>query len=150
MGSAGLAFPQAVLFACNFNTVRSVMAEGLMRRRFAKRIYVESVGVRKGLEPDPFVAVVMDELGVDVSKHRARRFLDLEDESFDLIVTLTPEAHHQALEFTRSLAVDVEYWPTLDPTDAQGAREQRLDAYRAVRDALDKRIAQRFAEAATP
>ncbi len=148
--SAGLALPQAVLFACNYNTVRSVMAEGLMKRRFAKKIYVESVGVRKGLDPDPFVAAVMDELGVDVAKHRPRRFADLEDESFDLIITLTPEAHHQALEFTRSLAVDVEYWPTYDPTDAQGTREQRLDEYRTVRDALDRRIAQRFAEAATP
>jgi protein-tyrosine-phosphatase len=148
--SGTLVLPQAVLFACNFNTVRSVMAEGLMRRRFAKRIYVESVGVRKGLEADPFVATVMDELGVDVSKHRARRFVDLEDESFDLIISLTPEAHHLALEFTRSLAVEVEYWPTMDPTDSQGNREQRLESYRSVRDALDRRIAQRFADAATP
>lgn len=148
--SGTLVLPQAVLFACNFNTVRSVMAEGLMRRRFAKRIYVESVGVRKGLEADPFVAAVMDELGVDVAKHRARRFADLEDESFDLIISLTPEAHHQALEFTRSLAVEVEYWPTMDPTDTQGNREQRLESYRSVRDALDRRIAQRFADAATP
>ncbi len=148
--AAGAILPQAVLFACNFNTVRSVMAEGLMKRRFAKRIYVESVGVRKGLEPDPFVAAVMDELGVEVAKHRPRTFADLDDESFDLIVTLTPEAHHQALEFTRSLAVDVEYWPTFDPTEGQGSRDQRLAEYRAVRDALDRRIAQRFAEAASP
>lgn len=148
--AAGAFLPQAVLFACNFNTVRSVMAEGLMKRRFAKRIYVESVGVRKGLEADPFVAAVMDEVGVEVAKHRSRTFADLDDESFDLIITLTPEAHHQALEFTRSLAVEVEYWPTYDPTDTQGSRDQRLGEYRAVRDALDRRIAQRFAEATTP
>jgi protein-tyrosine-phosphatase len=147
--SSQLVLPQAVLFVCNHNIVRSVMAEGLMRRRFAKRIWVESAGVRAGLEPDPFVAVVMDELGVDVTRHRPRAFADLEDSSYDLIVTLTPQAHHRALEFTRSMAVDVEYWPTFDPTDAAGSREQRLEEYRGVRDALDGRIAERFAEAST-
>lgn len=142
--------PQAVLFACNFNCVRSVMAEGLTKRRFAKRIWVESVGVRALGEADPFVAAVMDEVGVDVSRHRPRRFIDLEDTSFDLIITLTPEAHHQALEFTRAMAVEVEYWPTFDPTLASGSREQRLEEYRAVRDSLDRRIAERFQEASTP
>lgn len=148
--AGGAVLPLAVLFACNFNTVRSVMAEGLTKRRFAKRIYVESVGVRRGLAPDPFVAAVMDEVGVEIPPRRPRIFADLDDESFDLIITLTPEAHHQALEFTRSLAVEVAYWPTFDPTDSQGSRAQRLEEYRAVRDALDRRIAQRFAEAAGP
>ncbi|MFZ4120584.1 MAG: low molecular weight phosphatase family protein [Caulobacterales bacterium] len=148
--AAPLALPQAVLFACNFNCVRSVMAEGLVKRRFSKRIWVESVGVRAGEGVDPFVVVVMDELGVDVTRHRPRRFVDLEDSTFDLIVSLTPEAHHQALEFTRTYAVEVEYWPTFDPTLASGSRDQMLDAYRVVRDGLDKRIAERFQEASTP
>jgi protein-tyrosine-phosphatase len=136
--------PQAVLFACNFNAVRSVMAEGLMRRRFGKLVWVASCGVRRAEAPDPFVTAAMDEIGVDVSRHRPMAFADLDDASFDMIVSLTPEAHHRALEFTRTMAVDVEYWPTMDPTLAQGSREQRLDEYRAVRDALDGRIAARF------
>lgn len=138
------ALPQAVLFACNFNAVRSVMAEHLMRLRFGKLVWVDSCGVRRAEEPDAFVFAAMDELGVDVSKHRAKAFADLDDASFDMIVSLTPEAHHRALEFTRTMAVDVEYWPTMDPTLAMGSREHRLEEYRAVRDALDKRIAARF------
>lgn len=137
--------PQAVLFACTLNAVRSPMAEGLMRRRFAKRIYVESVGVKRG-ELDPFAVAVLDELGVDISRHRPRSFADLEDANFDLVISLSPEAHHQALELTRTLPIEAEYWPTFDPTFVEGSRDQRLEAYRAVRDALDARIAARFRE----
>lgn len=138
------ALPQAILFACNFNAVRSAMAEHLMRLRFGKLVWVDSCGVRRAEEPDPFAAAAMDELGVDISRHRPKAFADLDDASFDMIVSLTPEAHHRALEFTRTMAVDVEYWPTMDPTLAQGSREQRLEEYRSVRNALDDRIAARF------
>lgn len=137
--------PQAVLFVCNFNAIRSPMAQGLMQRRFAKRVWVESCGVRAGGERDPFMAAVMDEVGVDLTKHRPRTFADLDDTNFDLIITLSPEAHHRALEFTRTLASEVEYWPTLDPTGEGGSRDQRLELYRAVRSALDTRIEARFA-----
>jgi protein-tyrosine-phosphatase len=136
--------PQAVLFACSHNAIRSVMAEAIMRLHFGRRVWVDSCGVRKGEAVDPFALIVLDELGIDVKKHRPKAFADLDDASFDLIVTLTPEAHHRALEFTRTMAVDVEYWPTLDPSLAQGSREQRLEEYRAVRDALERRIASRF------
>ena len=131
--------PGAVLFACSMNAVRSPMAEGMARHLFGRDIYFASAGVREG-EPDPFAAAVMAEVGVDISRHRPRLFEDLEDSSFDLIVTLSPEAHHKALEFTRTLACDVLYWPTVDPTATEGARERRLDAYREVRDLLKRRI----------
>jgi protein-tyrosine-phosphatase len=110
---------------------------------------VGSAGVRKG-EPDPFVGVAMDELGINMARHRPMTFEELEDWeglNFDLIVTLSPEAHHKALELTRILAVEVEYWPTPDPTAVEGSREQRLDAYRDVRDQLASRIQKRFAGA---
>ena len=131
--------PGAILFSCSFNAVRSPMAEGLTRLYFGREIYVASAGVRSG-EADPFVAAVMDEIGVDVTGHHPHTFEDLEDSSFDLIVTLSPEAHHKALEFTRTLACDVVYWPTIDPTAVEGSRERKLDAYREVRDGLSKRI----------
>ena len=89
----------------------------------------------------------MEEIGLDIAKHRPITFEELEDReglNFDLIVTLTPEAHHKALELTRTLAVEVEYWPTSDPAIQEGNREQRLDAYRAVRDHLLRRIKDRF------
>jgi len=141
--------PGAVLFVCTSNAIRSVMAAGLMQRRFGRMVHVESVGVRPIEAVDPMAVVVMDEEGVDVSKHRPRGFDALEDMYFDLIITMTPEAHHRALEFTRTMAVEVEYWPTFDPSLAEGSREQRLEEYRAVRDAIDARMAARFTRPST-
>jgi protein-tyrosine-phosphatase len=138
--------PQAVLFACGMNSVRSPMAAGLFRHFFG-RTYVGSAGVRKG-ELDPFAVAAMEELGLDIAKHKPITFEELEDWeglNFDLIVTLAPEAHHKALELTRTNAAEVEYWPTPDPTAIEGTREQRLDAYREVRDQLSRRIRARFA-----
>jgi protein-tyrosine-phosphatase len=138
--------PLAVLFACGLNSVRSPMAAALFGQMFGRGIYVGSAGVRKG-ELDPFAVAAMAELGVDISRHRPITFEELEDLeglNFDLIVTLSPEAHHRALELTRTSAVDVEYWPTPDPTDLEGNREQRLGAYREVRDQLSSRIRERF------
>jgi protein-tyrosine-phosphatase len=139
--------PQAVLFACGMNSVRSPMAAGLFKHFFG-RTYVGSAGVRKG-ELDPFAVAAMEELGLDIAKHKPITFEELEDWeglNFDLIVTLAPEAHHKALELTRTNAAEVEYWPTPDPTAIEGTREQRLDAYRGVRDQLSRRIRERFRE----
>ena len=131
--------PDAVLFACSMNAVRSPMAAGILRHLAGRRIYVESAGVRTG-DQDPFVTIVMDEIGIDVSKHHPVAISDLHDTNFDLIISLTPEAHHQALELTRTQAVDVDYWPTLDPTFVTGNREQVLESYRTCRDTLFKKI----------
>lgn len=141
--------PSAVLFACNFNAVRSPMAAGLMRSLHGSRIFVDCCGLRAGEETDPFAAEVMDEIGVDLSAHRPKRFEDLEDGSWDLVVSLTPQAQHRAVELARASATELEYWPTQDPTLEQGSREQRLDAYRAVRDGLRRRILDRFGRPAT-
>jgi protein-tyrosine-phosphatase len=141
--------PRAVLFCCNLNAVRSPMAEALLKHYLGKRIYVDSVGVR-GQPIDPFAVAVMDELGIDLSKHRPKSFDELEDTSYDLIVSLTPEAQHKAVEMTRAMACEVEYWPTLDPTAIEGSREQKLAAYRQVRDGLAQRIRRRFGIAGAP
>ncbi|QUS38015.1 low molecular weight phosphatase family protein [Tardiphaga alba] len=138
--------PQSVLFACGQNSVRSPMAASLLQQMFPQKLYVRSAGVKKG-ELDPFVVAVMAEMGQDLSKHRPMTFEELEDwegMNFDLIITLSPEAHHKALELTRTMAADVEYWPTVDPTDTQGNREQKLAAYREVMDGLMLRIKKRF------
>jgi protein-tyrosine-phosphatase len=142
--------PQSVLFACGLNSIRSPMAAELFRQRFGKIMYVGSAGVRSG-EPDPFAVAVMEEIGLDISKHKPHTFEELDEWeglNFDLIVTLSPEAHHKALELTRTLAADVEYWATPDPSDTGGNREQALDAYRAVRDQLERRINERFGQSA--
>jgi protein-tyrosine-phosphatase len=135
-----------VLFACGLNAVRSPMAAALLRQMLGRSLYVGSAGVRKG-ELDVFASAVMEEIGIDINTHAPITFEELEDLeglNFDLIITLSPEAHHKALELTRTLAVEVEYWPTVDPTAVEGNREQRLDAYRAVRDQLVQKIRERF------
>jgi len=135
--------PSSVLFACSFNSIRSPMAEGLMKRLHGRRIFVQSVGVREG-QLDPFAVAVMAELGIDLSGHVTRTFEALDDTSFDLIVSLSPEAQHHAVELTRTMACEVEFWPVFDATAVEGSREERLAAYRLVRDHLNRRIAARF------
>jgi protein-tyrosine-phosphatase len=143
--------PGAVLFICSMNAVRSPMAAAILRHLAGGRCYAVSAGVRAG-EPDAFATAVMDEIGIDISGHRPSTLHDLNDTSFDLIVTLSPEAHHQALELTRTMAVDVEYWPTFDATMliGHGSRDQILQAYRSVRDQLFLRIKRRFGFAGGP
>ena len=143
---ASTAQPLAILFACGLNSVRSPMAAALFSQLFGRTTYVGSAGVRKG-ELDAFAVAAMAEIGVDISRHKPTTFEELDELeglNFALIVTLSPEAHHRALELTRTSAIDVEYWPTADPTDTEGSREQRLEAYRTVRDQLLNRIRERF------
>jgi protein-tyrosine-phosphatase len=135
--------PSSVLFACTFNSIRSPMAEALLKHLHGQRIFVDSVGVRAA-EIDPFAVAVMDEIGVDVVRHRSKTFEDLEDTSFDLVVSLSPEAQHSAVELTRTMACEVEFWPMLDPTAVEGSREEMLGAYRTVRDQLRRRLLERF------
>lgn len=135
--------PASVLFACTLNAVRSPMAEALMKHFHGKRVYCDSVGVRRS-EIDPLVVEVLNEIGLDISRHQTKTFDEMSDSSFDLVVTLSPEAQHRAVEMTRTMACDVEYWPTFDPTAVEGSREARLAAYRQVRDDLSQRILARF------
>ena len=148
---SGARLPDAVLFACNLNRVRSPMAEALLKRLLGDRVFVDSCGLRppsppEGGEPevDQLALEVMRELGCDLSDHRAKTFDDLDDDSFDLVISLTPEAQHRAVEMARGRASQIEYWPMFDPTLAEGSRESRLAAYRQVRDTLAARIAARF------
>lgn len=135
--------PDSVLFACTENALRSPMAEAMLKHLHGHRIFVDSVGVRAG-ELDRFAVEVMAEIGLDISKHRAKTFEDLQDTSFDLIVSMSPEAQHGAVELTRSSAAEIEFWHIPDPSMAEGGRAARLDAYRDVRDRLQARIRERF------
>lgn len=137
------AAPRSVLFLCGMNAVRSPVAEQLARRVLPRDTYVASAGVRRG-ERDPFVDAVLAEAGLSLGERQPQTLDEMEDDYFDLIVTLAPEAHHRALELTRTLAVEVEYWPTPDPTAATGSREQIMAGYRDMRDRLERRIDERF------
>lgn len=141
--------PGAVLFCCTMNSVRSAMAEGLMKYLYGRTVYIDSVGVRRG-ELDHFAVAAMDEIGIDISRHRSKSFDDLDDDSYDLIISLSPESQHSAVEMTRTMACEVEFWNTFDPTYVEGGRETRLAAYRQVRDGLMTRIKDRFGTAPPP
>jgi len=134
---------RAVLIACTLNAVRSPMAAAMLRHLAGHRLYVESAGVRAG-QLDPLAVVAMEEMGLEIGQHLPRCFEELEDTNFDLVITLSPEAQHKAVELTRTTATKVEYWPTLDPTAVEGTLEQRMAAYRAVRDQLMARLKARF------
>ncbi|MDP7342233.1 MAG: low molecular weight phosphatase family protein [Alphaproteobacteria bacterium] len=141
--------PSSVLFACTWNSVRSPMAEGIMKNLVGTSMFVDSVGVRKG-QPDGFTIAVLDEIGVDLNNHRPKTFEELEDESFDLVISLSPEAQHKAVEMTRTSHCEVEFWHTMDPSIVEGSRDTRLHAYRDMRDKLHERLRQRFASAHPP
>ena len=138
-----MAEPQAVLFACGHNAVRSPMAAALLRQMRGTTLYIASAGVRTAAL-DPFAVAVMEEIGIDISRHRPKTFEDLEDTSFDLVISLSPEAQHKAVELTRTMDCTVEFWPVIDPGTVEGSREAQLDVYRDVRDHLLRRILKRF------
>jgi protein-tyrosine-phosphatase len=135
--------PSAVLFICTQNAIRSPMAAALMHKFAGHKIYVASAGIRAG-DPDPFVGMIMDEINLDLTRHRPHSLDDLSDSAFDLVITLSPEAETHAREMTRTMAIDVEHWPIPDPSITQGSRAQILDSYREVRDDLKRRIETRF------
>ena len=136
--------PGSILFACTWNSVRSPMAEGLMKSLFGTRLFVDSAGVRSGGGRDPFAVLVMEEIGIDIGSHRPKTFDDLESDAFDMVISLSPEAQHRAIELTRAAHCEVAFWHTLDPSVVEGNRETRLFAYREVRDGLLERLRERF------
>jgi protein-tyrosine-phosphatase len=139
--------PSSVLFCCTLNSIRSPMAEGILKSLHRGTVFSDSVGVRPE-DVDPFAVEVMAEIGIDLSKHRSKSFQTLDDTSFDLVISLSPEAQHSAVELTRWMSCEVEYWPTFDPSVIEGTRAVRLDAYRQVRDELVAKISARFPPAA--
>lgn len=142
-GEPGKVGTASVLFLCNHNTIRSPMAESLARKAHGRRLFTASAGLQEGWL-DPFVVAVLAEAGIDAGDHQPRLLDELDDEWFDAVITLTPSAHHRALELTRTQPISVEYWPVPDPTAVTGSREQRMAAYRETRDYISRRIAERF------
>jgi protein-tyrosine-phosphatase len=141
--SAAGGLPGSILFVCGMNAIRSPLAETLARAALPREVFIASAGVQAGMK-DPFVEVVLAEDGLSAARHQPQSLDELDDSYFDLIITLSPEAHHVALELTRTQPVTVEYWPTSDPSASGDTREQKLVAYRMVREELKARIAKRF------
>jgi len=142
-------FPQSVLFCCDHNAVRSPIAEGMMKKYYVQRAYVQSAGVHNDLEIDGFAVAASAEIGIELTRHRSRSFEEMVQwgddlTGFDLIVALSPASQRQAQELTRFAHIDVEYWPIMDPTGLGETREQKLAAYRQTRDQIRARMFDRF------
>ncbi len=149
------AFPSSILFCCDHNAIRSPMAEGIMKKLYGRRAYVQSAGVKSEYEIDGFAVAVCDEIGVELSRHRVRSFDEMRDwgddlGAFDLIVALSPASQRQALELTRVYHMNVEYWPIMDPSGLGEGREAKLASYRATRDLILSRMIARFGPGDNP
>lgn len=135
--------PSSVLFCCTMNEIRSPMAEGIMKRFHGTRVFVDSAGVHQG-QLDPIMVEVMGEIGVDMSRHKPKIFDNLEDDSFDMIIALSPHAQHRAVELTRFINCEARFWNIFDPSLVEGTRDSKVTAYRQVRDQIQQKILELF------
>ena len=135
--------PGTVLFACTHNMIRSPIAEGLTKAMFPNKVFVDSCGIYKGA-PDGFVITVMEEIGIDMLSHQPKNFADLENEYFDLIICFSAESYEVAKDFADGKSSEVIYWPVFDAALASDVREERLAAYRQVRDTISDQLNKQF------
>ena len=141
--------PHSVLFCCDYNSVRSPMAEGIMKKQYGTSVYIQSAGVKSDLPIDGFAIAVCNEIGVHLDRHRVRSFDEMEQwgddlSSFDLVLALSPASQRRALDLTQYYHLDVEYWPILDPTGLGDSREVQMESYRQTRDQIEARLRERF------
>lgn len=141
--------PQSILFCCDHNAVRSPMAEGLMKKFYGSKTYVQSAGVLADKDIDGFSIAVCAELDIELARHKSRSFDEMQklgDElsSFDLIVALSPASQTEAAKITRFYALQVDYWPIIDPTGIGEGREENLVSYRKARDQIIERLITKF------
>lgn len=137
------ALPGAVLFVCFLNSIRSPMAEGLMKAQFGDKVYVQSCGISKG-ELDDLMVAVMAEKGIDMAEHNPKALDELGDSSFDLVIAFTDQASEAAQAYFAGTDTEVELWPLPDPTAGMLDVRALMNNYRSVRDTINARISRRF------
>ena len=125
----------AILFACNINAVRSAMAEAMIKVTYPGKIFADSCGVSPG-NPDGFAIAVMEEIGINLNTHQPKSFDDLDSAFYDVIISFSPEAHEAAVALTQSMDCETLYWPVDNLANLTGSRDERLRAYRHVRDII--------------
>ena len=139
----------SVLFCCNYNSVRSPMAEGIFKKLFGRKIFVQSAGIFDTLEIDGFTVKVCNEINVKLSKHRVRSLREMEKEggfigSFDLIIPLTKESSQEAYKYSSYSSVMIEDWIVDEPVKNENDINQTLCSYRMTRDLIFDKIKKRF------
>ena len=141
----------SVLFCCNYNSVRSPMAEGIFKSLAGRKVFVQSAGIFDTLEIDGFTVKVCDEINVKLSKHRVRSLREMEKEggfigSFDLIIPLTKESSEEVYKYSAYSSVMIEDWTVDEPIQYENDIGQTLSSYRVIRDIIFDKIIERFQE----
>ena len=141
--------PQSVLFCCNYNSVRSPMAEGILKKLIGKKIFVQSVGVFDSLEIDGFTVRVCDEIDIKLNKHRVRSLSEMEQQggfigSFDLVIPFTQESMKEVQKYSTFSSVNIEKWGVEEPLKDENDINQTLGSYRRTRDIILNKIYKRF------
>ena len=139
----------SVLFCCNYNSVRSPMAEGIFKKLIGRKIFVQSAGVFDTLEIDGFTVKVCNEINVKLSKHRVRSLREMEREggfigSFDLIIPLTKESSEEVNRYSTYSSVMIEDWIVDEPIKDENNINQTIYSYRMTRDIIFDKIKNRF------
>ena len=135
----------SILFVCNINSIRSPMAEAILKLWFNKKIFIDSCGIRNG-KIDHMAIEVMAEENFDLTNHSSKLFSDLESTYFDLIITFTNEAYSEVKSQTKTQDCEIEYIDIPGASQTTGNRQQRLDSYRQVRDLLIEKLKDRFSD----
>jgi arsenate reductase len=126
-----------VLFLCTGNSVRSQMAEGLLRALASGQWEVQSAGIISSYV-HPLAIQVMEEIGIDISHQTSKSMDQFISQRFDYVITLCDEAAQSCPTF---LGQGKRYhWPFEDPAGAIGTIEKRIAVFRRVRDGIKRKI----------
>jgi arsenate reductase len=125
-----------LIFLCVANAARSQMAEGLARTRAPGDWKIMSAGSHPGKRVSTRAVAVMQEIGVDISHQQPKSINEVNPKESDLVITLCSDEVCPVLPKTvRRL-----HWPLRDPANAKGTEEEQLQAFRDVRDELDRKL----------
>lgn len=129
-----------VLFICTHNSVRSQMAEGILRALYPERYEVYSAGTEP-LEVNPHAVKVMEEIGINISRHRAKSIQEFKDKLFDYVVTVCDQAK-ESCPFFPGRKVIHKGFP--DPSQLRGSETEILEGFRETRDEIMTWVASAF------
>ena len=128
-----------VLFLCTHNSARSQMAEGLLRHLAGDRFESYSAGT-EATHVRPLAVRAMDEIGIDISGQESKTLNRYLGVPFDYVVTVCDEANEACPFFPG--AKNRLHWSFEDPAQATGSEEERLAAFRRVRDEIREHVEQ--------
>ena len=128
---------QRALILCTHNSARSQMAEGLLRQMAGDRFEVESAGTEE-TRVNPLAIAAMSEIGIDISSHTSKTLDRFLNQRWDYVITVCDNANESCPVFP---GADTRlHWSFEDPSAAKGSDEERLDAFRRIRDQIRARL----------